>query len=205
MIPIIHTGKQSRRRFFQTTLVPKDLLNLQQSTRSPPLSPTCAADREPGHPDVQRRVLSARRASSGGLVVGQITTPLSPPGHTHGAHAGTSTPLGGNLADRHRNTPTPRPPWGFTHVHIISFRCGVLELGTTLAGSAWPQPVFFPLFWVECPSSTRLEALVLSHDSRAMTRPPSPRAQRPDFPGTAREAPCVPLFLPFLWPLGHIF
>ena len=31
MIPIIHTGKQSRRRFFQTTLVPKDLLNLQQS------------------------------------------------------------------------------------------------------------------------------------------------------------------------------
>ena len=116
--------------------------------RSPPLSPTCAADREPGHPDVQRRVLSARRASSGGLVVGQITTPLSPPGHTHGAHAGTSTPLGGNLADRHRNTPTPRPPWGFTHVHIISFRCGVLELGPTLAGSAWPQPVFFPLFWV---------------------------------------------------------
>ena len=42
---------------------------------------------------------------------------------------------------------------------------------------------------LECPSSTRLEALVLSHDWRAMTRSPSPRAQRPDFPGTAREAP----------------
>ena len=42
---------------------------------------------------------------------------------------------------------------------------------------------------LECPSSKRLEALVLSHDSRAMTRSPSPRAQRPDFPGTAREAP----------------
>lgn len=116
--------------------------------RPPPLSPTHTADREPGRPDVQRRVLSARRASSRGLVVGQITTPLSPPGHTHGAHAGTSTPLGGNLADRHRNTPTPRPPWGFTRVHIISFRCGGLELGTTPAGSVWPQPVFFPLFWV---------------------------------------------------------
>ena len=42
---------------------------------------------------------------------------------------------------------------------------------------------------LECPSSTCLEALVLSHDWRAMTRSPSPRAQRPDFPGTAREAP----------------
>ena len=42
---------------------------------------------------------------------------------------------------------------------------------------------------LECPSSMPLEALVLSHDSRAMMRSPSPRARRPDFPGTAREAP----------------
>ena len=28
-----------------------------------------------------------------------------------------------------------------------------------------------------------------SRDSRARTRSPSPRAQRPDFPGTAREVP----------------
>ena len=42
---------------------------------------------------------------------------------------------------------------------------------------------------LECPSSMPLEALVLSHDWRTMTRSPSPRAQRPDFPGTAREAP----------------
>ena len=33
------------------------------------------------------------------------------------------------------------------------------------------------------------EALVPSRDSRARTRPPSPRAWRPDFPGAAREAP----------------
>ena len=38
-------------------------------------------------------------------------------------------------------------------------------------------------------SSTRLEALVPSRDSRARTRSPSPRAWRPDFPGAAREAP----------------
>ena len=42
---------------------------------------------------------------------------------------------------------------------------------------------------LESPSSTRLEALVPSRDWRAMTRSPSPRAWRPDFPGTAREAP----------------
>ena len=42
---------------------------------------------------------------------------------------------------------------------------------------------------LESPSSTRLEALVPSRDSRAMTRCPSPRAWRPDFPGAAREAP----------------
>ena len=41
----------------------------------------------------------------------------------------------------------------------------------------------------ESPSSTRLEALVPSRDSRATTRSPSPRAWRPDFPGAAREAP----------------
>ena len=41
----------------------------------------------------------------------------------------------------------------------------------------------------ESPSSTHLEALVPSRDSRATTRSPSPRAWRPDFPGAAREAP----------------
>ena len=48
-----------------------------------------------------------------------------------------------------------------------------------------PQPEKY----LESPSSTHLEALVLSHDSRAMKRSPSPRAWRPDFPGAAREAP----------------
>ena len=42
---------------------------------------------------------------------------------------------------------------------------------------------------LESPSSTRLEALDHSRDLRAMTRSPSPRAWRPDFPGAAREAP----------------
>ena len=42
---------------------------------------------------------------------------------------------------------------------------------------------------IESPSSTRLEALVPSHDSRTMTRSFSPRAWRHDFPGAAREAP----------------
>ena len=42
---------------------------------------------------------------------------------------------------------------------------------------------------LESPSSTRLEALVPSRDSRARTCSPSPRAWRPDFPGAAREAP----------------
>ena len=42
---------------------------------------------------------------------------------------------------------------------------------------------------LESPSSTRLEALVPSCDSRARTRSASPRAWRPDFPGAAREAP----------------
>ena len=42
---------------------------------------------------------------------------------------------------------------------------------------------------LESPSSTRLEALVPSRDSRARMHSPSPRAWRPDFPGAAREAP----------------
>ena len=42
---------------------------------------------------------------------------------------------------------------------------------------------------LKSPSSTRLEALVPSQDSRAMTRSSSRRAWRPDFPGTAQEAP----------------
>src|SRR5574340_263304 len=41
---------------------------------------------------------------------------------------------------------------------------------------------------LERPSSTRLEARFPYHDSRAMTRSPSPLAWRPDFPGAPREA-----------------
>ena len=48
-----------------------------------------------------------------------------------------------------------------------------------------PQPEKY----LESPSSTRLEALVPSHYSRATTRSSSLRAGRPDFPGAAREAP----------------
>ena len=42
---------------------------------------------------------------------------------------------------------------------------------------------------LESPSSTPLEDLAVSHDSRVMTSSPSPCAWRPDFPGAAREAP----------------
>ena len=46
---------------------------------------------------------------------------------------------------------------------------------------------------LESLSSTCLEALVTYHDARAMTRSPSGRAWRPDFPGTTREAPLAPV------------
>ena len=74
--------------------------------------------------------------------------PLSPPGHTHGAHTGTSTPLGGNLADRHGNTPTPRPPWGLTCVHVISFQrrgpeLGTIPLGRRLSPASAPSSSLF--------------------------------------------------------------
>ena len=42
---------------------------------------------------------------------------------------------------------------------------------------------------LESPSSTPLEDLAVSHDSRVMTSSPSPCAWRPDLPGAAREAP----------------
>ena len=42
---------------------------------------------------------------------------------------------------------------------------------------------------LESPSSTPLEDLAASHDSRVMTSSPSPCAWRPDLPGAAREAP----------------
>ena len=48
-----------------------------------------------------------------------------------------------------------------------------------------PQPEKY----LQSPSSTRLEALVPSHDSRVMTSSPSQCARRPDFPCAAREAP----------------
>ena len=41
---------------------------------------------------------------------------------------------------------------------------------------------------LERPSSARLEARFPYHNSRAMTRSPSPLAWRPDFPGAPREA-----------------
>ena len=46
-----------------------------------------------------------------------------------------------------------------------------------------------PQIGVESPSSTHLEALVPSRDSRARTRSPSPHASRPNFPGATQEAP----------------
>ena len=42
---------------------------------------------------------------------------------------------------------------------------------------------------LESSSSTCLESQFPYHDLRAMTRTPSPGAWRPDYPGTAREAP----------------
>ena len=42
---------------------------------------------------------------------------------------------------------------------------------------------------LESPSSTPLEDLAVSHDSRVMTSSSSPCAWRHEFPGTAREAP----------------
>ena len=42
---------------------------------------------------------------------------------------------------------------------------------------------------LESPSSTPLEDLATSHDSRVMTSSPSPCAWRHEFPGAAREAP----------------
>ena len=50
-----------------------------------------------------------------------------------------------------------------------------------------PQPVKD----LESPSSTRLEARFPYHDSRAMTRSPSPLAWRPDFPGTPLQYSCL--------------
>ena len=45
---------------------------------------------------------------------------------------------------------------------------------------------------LENPPSTHLESRFPYHDSRAMTRSPSPLAWRLDFPGATREAPCAP-------------
>ena len=42
---------------------------------------------------------------------------------------------------------------------------------------------------LKSPSSTRVEALVPYHDSRAMTHSPSQRAWRLDFSGATQEAP----------------
>ena len=53
------------------------------------------------------------------------------------------------------------------------------------------KAMVFPVVMYGCESwttSTRLEARFPYHDSRAMTRSPSPLAWRPDFPGAPREA-----------------
>ena len=42
---------------------------------------------------------------------------------------------------------------------------------------------------LESPTSTCLEARICFHGSIEMTRTPSPRTWRPDFPGAIREAP----------------
>ena len=54
----------------------------------------------------------------------------------------------------------------------------------------WARP--YPEKDLESPSSTRLEALVPSRDSRARTRSPSPRAWRP----WKRAWQPTPVFLP---------
>ena len=79
------------------------------------------------------------------------------------------------------------PPTAQDHLPIRGTMGSSLRSPAEVEGNeAFPPQ---PQKHLECPSSMPLEALVLSHDSRAMTRSPSPRARRPDFPGTAREAP----------------
>lgn len=122
--------------------------------------PAHGAEIPASHSDPHRsqRARPSRRAEEG--VDGQESllrrphwadnAPLSPPGHTHGAHAGTSTPLGGNLADRHGNTPTLRPPGG-SHA-CTSSASGAGDVNWVPShwadASARLSPVFFPLFWV---------------------------------------------------------
>ena len=86
-----------------------------------------------------------------------------------------------NPAESRETRPTPQHPSPIRGTMGSSLRSPAEVEGN----EAFPPQ---PQKDLECPS-TPLEALVLSHDWRAMTRSPSPRAQRPDFPGTAREAP----------------
>ena len=78
------------------------------------------------------------------------------------------------------------PPWGGVPMAVADASHTLIHSGVLPPPPLNPQD---PEKDLESPSSTRLEALVPSCDSRAMTRSPSPRAWRPDFPGAAREAP----------------
>ena len=87
-----------------------------------------------------------------------------------------------NTAESREAPPTPQHPSTLRGTLGSSLRSPAEGEGN----EGFPSP---PEKDLESPSSMRLEALVPSRDSRAMTRSPSPRAWRPDFPGAAREAP----------------
>ena len=82
-----------------------------------------------------------------------------------------------------------RHPLGFTAKPAICTKVSVKRLRSPAEGEGnegFPPP---PEKDLESPSSMRIKGLVPSRDSRDMTRSPSPRAWRPDFPGAAPEAP----------------
>ena len=60
-----------------------------------------------------------------------------------------------------------------------------------VTGTCRGNPGFLPQWEkdLESPTSTCLEARICFHGSIEMTRTPSPRIWRPDFPGAIREAP----------------
>ena len=78
--------------------------------------------------------------------------------------------------------PTPQDPWPLRGTLGSSLRSPAEVEGN----EGFPP---HPEKDLESPSSTGLEALVPSRDSRAMTCSPSPRAGRPDFHGAAYRLP----------------
>ena len=128
----------------------------------------------------------------------RLPTPIFMPGefHGHGSLVGYS-PWGHKELGMTKHNPsllsgvlgTGLPGLGTEHLDSHPAGAGTAHSSrhrekTTAAARFQP-----PEKDLESPSSTRLEALVPSLDSRARTRSPSPRAWRPDFPGAAREAP----------------